>query len=77
VHIHVCNAGSAWERRHILFVAYLRQDATARDEYLRAKELAAARWADDRIAYTEAKDEVIASILERAQAWAARTGWSP
>src|SRR5438128_1336588 len=76
VHIHVCNAGSAWERRHLLFVAYLGSDPAARDAYLKAKESATARWADDRIAYTEAKDEVIREIGTQAEAWAARTRWS-
>ncbi len=71
VHIHVCNAGGEWERRHLLFVAYLRADASARDGYLKAKQTAAARWSDDRIAYTEAKDEVIREITARAEAWEA------
>ncbi len=70
VHIHVCIAGSEWERRHLLFVAYLRADAAARDAYLKAKQAAAARWSDDRIAYTEAKNDVIRAILESAEAWA-------
>jgi GrpB-like predicted nucleotidyltransferase (UPF0157 family) len=73
VHVHVCSAGSDWERRHLVFVAYLRADAEARDAYLKAKQSAAARWADDRIAYTEAKDVVIREILERAPAWARDT----
>jgi GrpB-like predicted nucleotidyltransferase (UPF0157 family) len=75
VHIHVCNARSTWERRHLLFVAFLRSDSAARDEYLRAKLAALARWADDRIAYTEAKDEVIRSIDARADVWARDSGW--
>jgi len=77
VHIHVCNLGSEWARKDLLFAAYLRQDAAARSEYLRGKELAAARWADDRIAYTEAKTEVIGAISPRAEEWARRTGWTP
>src|SRR5207253_7595500 len=76
VHIHVCDAGSAWERRHLLFVAYLGSDPAARDAYLKAKESATARRADDRIAYTEAKDGVIREIGTQAEAWAARTRWS-
>ena len=75
VHIHVCNVGSEWARKDLLFAAYLRQDGAARAEYLRGKELAAARWADDRIAYTEAKTEVIGAIAVRAEEWAAKTGW--
>jgi GrpB-like predicted nucleotidyltransferase (UPF0157 family) len=77
VHIHVCNVGSEWARKDLLFAAYLRQDAPARAEYLRGKELAAEQWADDRIAYTEAKTEVIGPILVRAEEWARTTGWTP
>jgi GrpB-like predicted nucleotidyltransferase (UPF0157 family) len=74
VHIHVCSAASEWERRHLLFVAYLRADAAARDAYLQAKLAAAARWSDDRIAYTEAKDEIIREITARAEMWEAQAG---
>lgn len=77
VHIHVVNVGSDWGRKDLLFAAYLRQDAGAREEYLRGKEAAAARWADDRIAYTEAKGEVIRKVAARAEAWARETGWTP
>jgi GrpB-like predicted nucleotidyltransferase (UPF0157 family) len=77
VHIHVCSAGSEWERRHVLFVAFLRTSEGARRDYLRAKEAALARWADDRVAYTEAKDDVIREISERAEEWARSTGWKP
>jgi GrpB-like predicted nucleotidyltransferase (UPF0157 family) len=70
VHIHVCASGSGWERRHLLFVAHLRANADAREDYLRAKELAAARWADDRLAYTDAKNEVIGMIMAKAERWA-------
>jgi GrpB-like predicted nucleotidyltransferase (UPF0157 family) len=77
VHVHVCNHGSEWQRRHLLFVAYLREDAGARSDYATAKELAATRWADDRIAYTEAKNEVIRHIMGRAEEWARNTGWTP
>jgi GrpB-like predicted nucleotidyltransferase (UPF0157 family) len=77
VHIHVCNLGSQWARKDLLFAAFLRQDAAARAEYLRGKKQAAAEWADDRIAYTEAKNQVIHSIAPRAEEWARQTGWTP
>ena len=66
VQIHVCNVGSQWEQRHLLFRDSLRADATARDAYLRAKQEAAARWKDDRIAYADAKTEVIEQLLVKA-----------
>ena len=76
VHIHVCNVGSDWARKDLLFAAFLRHDAGARAEYLRGKELAARQWADDRIAYTEAKTEVVKRISVRAEEWARATGWT-
>jgi GrpB-like predicted nucleotidyltransferase (UPF0157 family) len=77
VHIHVCNLGSEWARKDLLFAAFLRHDAAARSEYLRGKEKAAVLWADDRIAYTEAKSEVVKAISERAEQWARAVGWKP
>jgi GrpB-like predicted nucleotidyltransferase (UPF0157 family) len=77
VHVHVCDAGSDWERRHLLFVAYLRHDAAARERYAEEKVAAVKRWGDDRAAYTEAKDAVIRDIDGLAEEWARATGWTP
>jgi GrpB-like predicted nucleotidyltransferase (UPF0157 family) len=77
VHVHVCDAGGEWEREHLLFVSYLRADPAARDRYAREKLAAVERWAEDRAAYTEAKDDVIREIKARAEKWAARCGWTP
>jgi len=41
-----------------------------------AKQGAQARWGDDRIAYTEAKDEVIRNLMAHAESWARVKGWS-
>lgn len=76
VHVHVCDAGGEWERIHLLFVAYLQKDRAARESYAQAKLAAAARWADDRAAYTDAKDHVIRDIESRAEEWAQATGWT-
>lgn len=67
VHIHVCPMGSEWERRHLVFRDYLRANAQARDVYTKAKLAAAARWRDDRIAYTEAKDDSIRELMAAAE----------
>jgi GrpB-like predicted nucleotidyltransferase (UPF0157 family) len=75
VHVHVCDVGGEWERRHLLFVAYLQQDSAARDRYAREKRAALAHWSDDHAAYTEAKDAVIRDIEARAEDWARATGW--
>jgi GrpB-like predicted nucleotidyltransferase (UPF0157 family) len=77
VHVHVCPAGSAWEREHLLFRDFLRTSPEARSAYAEAKSQAAARWADDRIAYTDAKSAVILAVLDAAAVWAEATGWSP
>ncbi len=71
VHVHVCAAGSAWEREHLLFRDYLRAQPQARGAYATAKHNAAVTWWDDGIAYTDAKSDVILSILVRAERWAA------
>jgi GrpB-like predicted nucleotidyltransferase (UPF0157 family) len=76
VHVHVCTAGGGWERDHLLFRDHLRRDPAARDAYAAAKREAAAVWADDRPAYTEAKGAIIRRLLAEAEEWAARTGWT-
>ena len=69
VHVHICDAGSEWERTHLLFRDWLRQDATDRDAYGRLKlDLAQRDWPDMN-AYAEAKGPLIAEITERAARW--------
>lgn len=75
VQIHVCAAGSQWERDHLLFRDYLRAHPHARVAYARLKRDMAERYREDRIAYTEAKTGFILDALEDAGAWAERTGW--
>jgi GrpB-like predicted nucleotidyltransferase (UPF0157 family) len=74
--VHVCQAGSDWEREHLLFRDYLRSHADARDGYARVKWQAAQVWSDDRIAYTEAKTEVILDLLDAAETWASANSWA-
>lgn len=66
VHVHVCQAGSTWEQEHLLFRDYLREHSAAREAYSRTKCEAAARWADDPFAYTDAKSDIILQILAAA-----------
>ncbi len=68
-HIHVCGIGSDWEREHLLFRDYLRTHVEAHDRYAAAKRRAAGLWADDGWAFTDAKTDVILSILDEAQDW--------
>jgi GrpB-like predicted nucleotidyltransferase (UPF0157 family) len=76
VHVHVCQAGSDWEREHLLFRDYLRSYASARDAYARVKREAAQVWSDGRIAYTEAKTGVILDLLDAAETWARTNSWA-
>jgi GrpB-like predicted nucleotidyltransferase (UPF0157 family) len=75
VQIHVWQTGSAEERVHLLFRDYLRVHPAAREAYAAAKQEAAERFRDDRIAYNEAKSGLILDALEAAERWAAVTGW--
>jgi GrpB-like predicted nucleotidyltransferase (UPF0157 family) len=77
VHIHVCAAGSQWERDHLLFRDYLRADPAACRRYAEAKRANVGRWSDDGWAYTEAKTSVVLDILEQATDWARPPPYSP
>jgi GrpB-like predicted nucleotidyltransferase (UPF0157 family) len=77
VHVHVCAAGSQWERDHLLFRDYLRTAPAACHRYAEVKRVNARRWSDDGWAYTEAKTDVVLDILEQATDWAEATGWAP
>lgn len=75
VHVHVCDRGSPWERRHLLFRDWLRVTSDDRRRYERTKrELAQRDWptVND---YAQAKTDVIAAIMERAEAWARSSHW--
>jgi GrpB-like predicted nucleotidyltransferase (UPF0157 family) len=77
VHVHVCQAGSEWEREHLLFRDYLRAHPAARVVYADAKREASRVWLDDGWAYTDAKSDVILTILKKAERWALETNWRP
>jgi GrpB-like predicted nucleotidyltransferase (UPF0157 family) len=77
VHIHVWDAGGVDERRHILLRDWLRRDLADRATYEKGKRnLAQREWADMNH-YAQAKTEVIARIMEHAEAWATSSGWRP
>jgi GrpB-like predicted nucleotidyltransferase (UPF0157 family) len=77
VHVHVCSAGSDWERRHLLFVAYLSANPEHAAQYAELKRELAQRFGRNRVAYTNAKDDFIVETLRLADDWAARTSWLP
>lgn len=77
VHVHVCSAGSEWERRHLLFRDWLRRDTGDRAAYEQLKrQLAEQDWPDMN-AYADAKGPLITEITQRAEAWARASDWSP
>lgn len=76
VHVHVCAAGSRWERIHLLFRDYLRAHPDQAAAYAELKRALASRHRDERVAYTEGKTAFVEATLERAEAWAAATAWS-
>ncbi len=75
-HLHVCASGGAFERDHLLFRDFLLAHADERDGYAAMKREAAAKWGDDRLGYTYAKNEYILDLLDRANDWAAAIDWS-
>lgn len=77
VHVHVCSFASQWERRHLLFVAYLRGHPDDAAAYARLKRKLADRFARNRMRYVDGKDDFIAETLRRAEQWAEMSGWKP
>ncbi|HTX07906.1 MAG TPA: GrpB family protein [Solirubrobacteraceae bacterium] len=66
VHLHVFSAGCPETERMVRFRDHLRADAADRERYLRAKrELAARDWKYMQ-QYADAKSEVVADIMSRA-----------
>jgi GrpB-like predicted nucleotidyltransferase (UPF0157 family) len=76
VHVHVWRADSDDERRHLLLRDWLRRTPADREHYAEVKRALARRQWEDMNAYSAAKADVIAEILERAERWAAASGWS-
>ena len=76
VHVHVWARGSEDERRQLLFRDWLRRSDADRRDYERTKRRLATRDWPDMNHYAEAKSEVVARIMARAEAWAAGGGWN-
>lgn len=68
VNLHVCEAGSAWERKHLAFRDRLRAHPEEAAEYADLKRDLAAAHGTDRASYTEAKTD----FIERTVALALR-----
>jgi putative glutamine amidotransferase len=67
-HIHLCPAGSPWERRHLAFRDWLREHPDDAAAYARLKRGLAAEHPNDIYTYTDAKSEFIRSIEQKALA---------
>lgn len=76
VHVHVCTAGSNWERCQLLFRDWLRYDQSDRAAYGSLKSQLAQRDWPDMNAYADAKSPLISEITARAEKWARRSSWT-
>jgi GrpB-like predicted nucleotidyltransferase (UPF0157 family) len=66
-HVHVVDLeGPQWDA-YLLLREHLRQSEQAREAYSAEKQVLAARYANDHRAYTKAKDEIVAKLLEEAR----------
>ncbi len=64
--VHVCPAGSEWERRHIAFRDYLRANPSAARRYAAFKAEIAPLFADT-LEYAQAKDDFIRAMEREAR----------
>ena len=69
-HLHVCEAGSGHELRHLAVRDYLRVHADEATAYAALKRRLVARHLHDRLAYIAGKDAYVAALEARALAWA-------
>jgi GrpB-like predicted nucleotidyltransferase (UPF0157 family) len=67
-HVHVCQAGGAWARRHIAFRDLLRRDPATRQAYEVEKRRLAAMF-DDVEQYAQAKTPFIRRMQPREADW--------
>ena len=66
--MHVCAAGSAWERRHLAFRDWMRAHPDDAAAYADLKRELAASHPRDTFSYTEAKGAFIVEVEARASA---------
>lgn len=76
-HIHVRKLGSWHQQYPLLFRDYLRVHTADQLLYATTKRGLAAKFPNDRHAYTDAKDAIFWEIIRRADAWAWQAGWEP
>ncbi|WP_445149403.1 GrpB family protein [Baekduia sp. Peel2402] len=76
-HLHVCEAGSQHELRHLAVRDFLRSHPDEAARYAALKRDVAARHPQDRLAYIEGKDAYVTALERRAVSWARATSASP
>jgi GrpB-like predicted nucleotidyltransferase (UPF0157 family) len=76
VHIHLRVEGALNNRYALLFRDYLRAAPQGAVSYGMIKRELAARHGDDEDAYYAVKDPVCDLIMDAAELWAAKTGWT-
>jgi GrpB-like predicted nucleotidyltransferase (UPF0157 family) len=69
-HLHVCEAGSEQELRHLAVRDFLRAHDDEAAAYAALKRQVAERNPQDRLAYIEGKDAYVRALQARAIAWA-------
>ncbi len=72
-HLHVCEAGSDDEFRHLAFRDFLRAHGDEAASYADLKRQIIARHPLDRLAYIEGKDAYVTALEQRTVAWARRS----
>jgi GrpB-like predicted nucleotidyltransferase (UPF0157 family) len=70
-HLHVCEAGSQHEHRHLAVRDFLRTQPDEAARYAALKRELAATHPQDRLAYIAGKDDYVGALEARAVAWAA------
>jgi GrpB-like predicted nucleotidyltransferase (UPF0157 family) len=69
-HLHVCEAGSDQELRHLAVRDYLREHAGERAAYGEIKRALVTSHPEDRLEYIAGKDAFVKALEQRAVAWA-------
>jgi hypothetical protein len=69
-HLHVCEAGSHHDFRHVAVRDFLRAHTDEAARYAGHKRQVIAGHPQDRLAYVEGKDDYLSALEDRAVAWA-------
>jgi GrpB-like predicted nucleotidyltransferase (UPF0157 family) len=65
-HLNLCELNGVFWRKHVLFRDYLERHRDAAEQYAALKRVLAAKFPQDRLAYTRGKEEFVRSILNLA-----------